>query len=218
MTKTISILTAFLTVFLVACTGGGNSNTSSDNTDENAAKQEEGIRPTVTKVMGPLKDYFEVVDKPYKISDKSFAKINVEFKRLAGQFPLKSGEQFVANKYSSDAKKTGGLAIEMTIEFIDEEGNVIETALSDNHELIRLAGFDEGDTGMVSFFLPRGKTPAKFRITSEMEHVKAGAGNNNSDADEDLKKAAEAIGAMGEAMGDVMDAASKAADAASKMK
>lgn len=215
MKKVALILVAVTAVVLVACTRGKSSAEAGD-----ADKTEEGIRPTGTKVQGPLKEFFEVVDKPYKTSKDGFAKINVEFKRLAGKFQLGNGEQLVTNKRSAE-NGDGGLAIGLTIEFLDKDGNVIDTAESDGQQLARLAGFDEGDTGTVSFYLPMSrKTPAAFRISSEMTHVKplgtTGKRGANQDL-EDIKEAAEAIGALGGAMGGMMDAAEKAADMADEL-
>ena len=204
MTKTLTILTAILSVFLVACSGGnsGGNNNSSGNTEVTADVQDDGIHPASTKVQGPLKDYFEVVDKPYKISYEGRPRINVEFKRLAGRFPLQAGESFTNFKYG------GGLYVNLVIEFIDEDGNVTGSESGDFDSLKRLAGFDEGDTGMVSFFVD-GETPAKFRISSEMErgekYEKKGAGDDL----DDVKAAAEAIGALGDAIGAIDEAASK---------
>lgn len=204
MKKTFLIISMLLAVLVITSSCGGGGKPAEDD-----AKQENGIRPSATKVMGPLKDYFEVVDKAYKIPHESFAKLNVEFKRLGGKFPLEPGEDFVANEYSKDAKKTGGLAIEMTVEFLDEDGNVIDTALSENHELIRLAGCDEGDTGMVSFYLPHGKTPASFRISSEMKHIKAEkeARSKDSDLDELDEAINKELENLDKAMGILDDAA-----------
>lgn len=199
MTKTLTILTAILSVFLVACSGGN----SGANTEETADIQEDGIHPASTKVLGPLKDYFEVVDKPYKIVQEGLKIINVEFKRLAGQFPLQEGESFV------EGKSDNGLYIRLIIEFIDEDGNVTGSAMGDFDSLKRLASYDAGDTGTVRFFLVDGKIPAKFRISSEMErgekYEKKGAGDDL----DDVKAAAEAIGALGDAIGAIDEAASK---------
>jgi len=203
MKKTLTILTAFLSMFLVACSGGNSSsNNSNANTEETADIQEDGIHPASTKVLGPLKDYFEVVDKPYKIDQSGIAKINVEFKRLAGQFPLQDGESFV--EYKSD----NGLYIGLIIEFIDEDGNVMGSAEGDFDSLKRLASFDEGDTGTIRFFL-KGETPAKFRISSEMEHLQKDATKGAGSDMDDVKAAAEAIGALGGAIGAMGEAASK---------
>ena len=206
MTKTLTILTAILSVFLVACSGGNSGNNSSNNSDANtevaADVQDDGIHPASTKVLGPLKDYFEVVDKPYKINKDVFEKINVEFKRLAGQFPLQEGESFV------DSKSDKGLYIRLIIEFMDKDGNVISTEAGHFDSLKRLASFDEGDTGTVSFFV-NGETPAKFRISSEMERVEKDEKKGAGDDLDDVKAAAEAIGAMGNAIGAMGEAASK---------
>lgn len=204
MTKTLTILTAILSVFMVACSGGNSSssNNSDASTEETADIQEDGIHPASTKVLGPLKDYFEVVDKPYKIAQDGLKKINVEFKRLAGQIPLQEGESFV------DSKSDNGLYIRLIIEFIDEDGNVTGSAMGDFDSLKRLASFDEGDTGTVGFFLS-GETPAKFRISSEMEHVQKDATKGAGSDLDDVKAAAEAIGAMGNAIGAMGEAASK---------
>lgn len=206
MTKTLTILTAILSVFLVACNGGNSGNNSSNNSDANTEEtadvQDDGIHPASTKVLGPLKDYFEVVDKPYKINKEVFEKINVEFKRLAGRFPLQEGESFV------DSKSDKGLYIRLIIEFMDEDGNVISTEAGHFDSLKRLASFDEGDTGTVSFFV-NGETPAKFRISSEMEHVEKDEKKGAGDDLDDVKAAAEAIGAMGNAIGAMGEAASK---------
>ena len=207
MTKTLTILTAILSVFLVACSGGNSGNNSSNNSDANTEKtadiQEDGIHPASTKVQGPLKDYFEVVDKPYKISyGGRLQKINVEFKRLAGRFPLQAGESFTQFKYG------GGLYVNLIIEFMDEDGNVISTEEGDFDSLKRLASFDEGDTGTVSFYV-KGETPAKFRISSEMERGEKDEKKGAGDDLDDVKAAAEAIGAMGNAIGAMGEAASK---------
>ncbi len=198
MTKTLTILTAILSVFLVACSGGN----SGANTEETADIQEDGIHPASTKVLGPLKDYFEVVDKPYKIVKEGLKVINVEFKRLAGQFPLQEGESFV------EGESDNGLYIRLIIEFIDEDGNVTGSAMGDFDSLKRLASYDAGDTGTVRFFVD-GKIPAKFRISSEMEHVERDAAKGAAGDLDDVKAAAEAIGALGGAIEAIDEAASK---------
>lgn len=53
MTKTLTILTAILSVFMVACSGGNSSssNNSDASTEETADIQEDGIHPASTKVL-----------------------------------------------------------------------------------------------------------------------------------------------------------------------
>ena len=201
--KKKNIIIAFIAVFalLAACLG------SDPNSQE--SKQEKKLTAVDVKVNGPLKDYFEVVDKPYKLVGGD--KINVEFKRLAGVFPLEEGENFAKN--SSDS----GLKIDMEIEFLDEDGNVLKKSTCFD-DLIKLAMFNEGETGSLEFLYYGDETPAKFRITSSMEHVKAKentttssdtqATSSSEDVEDVMKTAKQAVGVLDD-MVDVFKKASK---------
>ena len=131
-----------------------------------------GIKPESTKVSGPLKEMFEVVDKPLPDDIELFAP--VQFKRLGGEFPLKPDEQLVSklakDMYGNVTEPGKFLFIGLKIEWLDENGTVIRAIDANESDVMKLAEFDEGDTGSVNFFLPDGITPAKFRITSTMEH------------------------------------------------
>ena len=205
--KKKNIIIAFIAVFALfaACAG-----CDSDNKD---SKQEKTLTAADVKVHGPLKDYFEVVDKSYKFVGYNVSrKINVEFKRLAGVFPLEEGEDFAKNSNDS------GLKITMEIEYLDEDGNVLDKSTCFD-DLVKLAKFDEGDTGSLEFRYSGDETPAKFRITSSMEHIKAKENTTTSsetstttssddDAEDAMKTAKQAVDVLGD-MVDVFEKASK---------
>jgi|GEM_PF-5589304 len=202
-----SIIIAFIAVFALfaACAGCESNNQDS--------KQEKTLTATDIKVHGPLKDYFEVVDKSYKfVGDYPSRKINVEFKRLAGVFPLKEGEDFAKDNNES------GLKITLEIEYLDEDGNVLDKDICFD-DLVKLAKFDEGDTGSLEFRYYGDETPTKFRITSSLEHIKAKenttsssenktASSSDDGAEDAMKTAKQAVDVLGD-MVDVFEKASK---------
>lgn len=193
---------AAFALVVASCAGNGSNKTNDEN------KRKEGLTPVDTKVHGPLKDYFEIVDKSYKLIGDGYTlkEVNVEFKRLAGVFNLEEGEELI-NSTSSGS----GLEIGMEIEYLDEDGNIIEKRTADVDDLVKLAKFDEGDIGSVSFrfhYDDGDGIPVKFRITSSMEHAKA-KGNlttdDESSSDEDMENVLKNAQQSVEILGDMMD-------------
>ncbi|MBP5687867.1 MAG: hypothetical protein J6X22_04405 [Muribaculaceae bacterium] len=94
-----------------------------------------------SKINGPLGEYFEVVDKPYKVN-KTEAKnsISVEIKRTKDGGPtewwLKSARN--RNDYG------------FTVELMDNDENVLvsktTTYFSDSEQLIAIIGLEEGES------------------------------------------------------------------------
>lgn len=119
------------------------------------------LKPSNTKISGPLSSYFEVVDREYKIKDGT---INVEFKRIADGMPAPWVPEMRVG-YSSGYIEPG-----FTIEILDSDGDVVskdETSIVlERDELEVIVGLGVGESSSVPFNVNDSDNPVSFKIGS----------------------------------------------------
>ena len=131
---------AVLAISLAACGNGGK------------------INPTAKKINGPLGQFFEIVERDYKIND---GELNVEFKRISEGGP---------NNASWMSEPT------FLVELQDEDGNA-QSSQSTNViyqkeqlETIFSLGVDE--TASITFTFDKTKGATKFKVSSKWDSGK----------------------------------------------
>ncbi|MCM1320106.1 MAG: hypothetical protein NC217_06950 [Muribaculaceae bacterium] len=92
--------------------------------------EKEGIKPETTTISGNMGDYFKLVDKTYPSLTKEESSVSIEFKRNDKAF--EDGAEVTKSK--------------VTVEFLDEEGNVVCEEDADASSIMKLGG---GETGAV---------------------------------------------------------------------
>ena len=202
---------------LAACGGSG----SSEKSNEDGETQNYILNPKTKTITGPLGKAYEVIERDYKVKENyGVYTINVELK-LANPSSLPSG--FDGNKvgthYDSGNAQYPMLA-NFIIEYLDEDGDIIETCKPNNSSYKDLMRLSEGESSSVSFYLPdRYNDQIKyFRIKSDYypneieEKVKKNDITDISSIDdeelyqtiEQAGKAAETAGKMVETAGEII--------------
>lgn len=159
--KKIMFMVTLAAMTLMSCGGGSNGS----------------ISPVSEKIQGPLRDYFEVVVRDYKINDGN---LSVEIKRIKEGFPSPWTEGMKVG-YSE-----GYFEPLFTIEYQDEDGNVLSKDVShivfDREALETIAGLNVGETATLSFNCDE-KNAKKFKALSTFE-VHLEDSSNNSDSND----------------------------------
>lgn len=129
---------------------------------------ESTIKPTSVKINGPLSEYFEVVDRNYKLTD---GKVNIEFKRIEEGGPESS---------SLNSNPT------FTVELLDEDGNSISSSSTsvvwsrEQLEAVFALGVDE--TASITFEFDDTKGAVNFKVSSKWnEDSESGAASSAND-------------------------------------
>ena len=187
----IALFVATTAILLSSC-GGENK----QNEQVQESEMTKTVRPLNVKLQGDLADYFEIVDKDYKVTKEAggFAtvKFNIEIKRLDKALPLNAGEEIAT--YSSD----NGLLLGYNVEIFDENGDFIKK-IDEGHFKEDIAMLNPGETGFlkvesyVSVYFEGDEFEkfAKFRLTSTLKHNLVESSDTSStdsetaDADED---------------------------------
>lgn len=208
---------AILVGALASCGGGSSSETS----NEEAEPQNYVLNPKTKSITGPLGRAYEVIERDYKVKeDYGVYVINVEL-TLAKPSSLPSG--FDGNKVGTHYDNGNAqypMLANFVIEYLDEDGNIIETREPNNSGYKDLMRLSEGESSSVSFYVPdKNINDIKyFRIKSdyypneiEEEVKKSDITDITSIDDEDLYqtleqagKAAETAGKMVETAGEIM--------------
>ena len=154
---------AFVLILMMLASCGGGKN---------------GIIKLVSeKINGPLGDYFEVVNKDYKVTDRGT--VGLEFKRIKAGFPAPWNENMKVG-YSD-----GSFEPLFTAEFQDKDGNTLSKdkmdIVWDREELEELAALRENESTTLQFDV-RDKETCLVKITSTFEVHGA---NNPVDVDLD---------------------------------
>lgn len=163
--KKIMFMLALVAMTLMSC--GGSSNGS--------------ISPVSEKIQGPLRDYFEVVVRDYKINDGN---LSVEIKRIKEGFPSPWTEGMKVG-YSD-----GYFEPLFTIEFQDADGNVLNKDISDivfdREALEAIAALNVGETATITFNCNE-KDAKKFKVLStfEVHQTNSSSSSDSSDYDSD---------------------------------
>lgn len=126
---------AFVAILTTSC-GGGNS-----------------LEPTSTKINGPLGQFFEVVEKPYKLNNRE---LSVEYKRIALGGPTDAS-------WSSEPT--------FTVELLDEDGNVISSestsVVYNEEQLESVFGLNVDETSSITLKFTAVKGAKKFKVSSK---------------------------------------------------
>ena len=165
-----NVLFAFcIATFLVSC--GGND--------------VESLKPENSTVKGDLKDYFEVVDKDYKIVEDGINHVvNVELKRTSNALPF--DPQTGNFSYGTwNGNNDEEITLEFGCELLDKDGNIVQTIKpgesgwygTESEDVETLMKLNEGETGTLKIKINIENKPVKFRILSSMKE------STNSDAD-----------------------------------
>lgn len=217
MKKSLLFTYCILLIGTLASCGGG----SSDKSNEEGKPKNYIINPKTKTITGPLGKAYEVIERDYKAKEKyGTHSINVEL-TLAQPSSLPSG--FDGNKvgthYDSGNAQYPMIA-NFIIEYLDEDGDIIETREPNSDSYKDLMRLSEGESSSVSFYMPdKNMDEIKyFRIKSdyypneiEKEVKKSDISDITSIDDDDLfqtieqaGKAAEAAGKMVETAGEII--------------
>ena len=143
------LVSAIVVLILASCGDGKKANT---------------IRPVSERINGPLGDYFEVVVKDYKVTDKGI--VGIEFKRIKAGFPSPWNESM---KVGYDE---GYFEPLFTAEFQDEDGNALSKdkmdIVWDREELEELAALRENESATLRFDV-RDEETCQVKISSTFE-------------------------------------------------
>lgn len=165
------------------------------------SEKETVIKPQTTKIKGALGDYYEVVEKDYKINNDSgmFNVISVSIKRKgSGDVPFDPNKSvpYGTNQEGKDTHVGFG------IELFDEDGNSIEISQATSSGLSGVYSSDDiksiinlqnGETSTVRWEIEKDKLSKvkSFVITSAIEHDEnisnvSGVGNTIDDYTDDM--------------------------------
>ena len=147
------------------------------------------ITPTTEKINGPLGDYFEVVNKDYKVvkeEDSNYGKISVEIKRIKDGLPVDCSAD-VEVGISSFKIKPG-----FTIEIQDADGIAItkdsSDPLWDKDELQSIIDLRTGESASITFNLEELSQIGNFKlmkITSTFEGPEESQASSSTTTDSD---------------------------------
>ena len=130
------------------------------------------LTPETTQISGNLGEYFTVVDRSYKIVGNLSKRVTIEFQRTNAELPEEITNAKEITSWSSSSYHTSsGVMINLTVEFLDNDGNILgKRELSSSSEIQSLLKLKPGEKGSVEFLLPTGCDDAtKFRISSQYE-------------------------------------------------
>lgn len=147
------------------------------------------MTPETTEISGPLEGCYTVVDREYKATEGSLSKVTIELERTDKAFPFDEnfGEFDSMGSSSRDPKIKMGFGIE----FLDEDGNVIDTqeaSRGTSNEIKALGKLAPGGKASIQFSMPDSfmnesvNQIVSFRITSNYETDK-GWGESSSESD-----------------------------------
>lgn len=149
MKKLALIMLAVVSMALVSCGGGKKSGT---------------IKPVSEKINGPLGDFFEVVAKEYKVTDRGT--VSIELKRIKDGFPAPWNESM---KVGYD---DGYYEPLFTAEFQDKDGNTLTKdkmdIVFDREDLEGVAALRVNESTTLEFDV-RDKEACKVKISSTFE-------------------------------------------------
>ena len=203
----ISAASLLLLGCMIGCMKGCDGGSEQPSTETTEEVKECKLRPETTAVKGSFKDYFEVVDREYKLIDGFSAKIKVELKRTETPFAFDTSD--VASMYNSNTSQSQVFGFGM--EFLDEDGGVIvtENPYSKDEDLL-LFNLNAGETGTVEFSIFHSdderevrNNAVKFRITSILK--------NNEDKNDGANKTTGSSKSNDEVDTDDLDDAVKSA-------
>ena len=147
-----------------------------------ACEGSDKLTPTAKRLNGPLGQFFEVVERDYKMSEGN--KLSVEFKRIAEGGPTDA---------SWSSRPT------FTVELLDEDGNSIASGntdvvrTEDQLESVFSLGVNESASITFDFDEDNSKNAIKFKVTSKWDESADNKPVGNEVKSSDEKESDEAI-------------------------
>lgn len=113
----------------------------------------DGIKPASTSIQGEAGDYFTVVDKTYPSMDKEHHSVFLEFQRTDSVMPL-----------------AGSAYVNFSVDWLDKDGNVIDT--SDYETLNDILTLKPGETKTKEVYVSEdvAKKITSFKVSGEMKY------------------------------------------------
>lgn len=189
MRKTNNILAlAFMTIMTsCGCT----------NSDKKETVKYISLNPKTTQIKGDLGDYFEVVDKEYKIpvAESSFdQKISVEVKRNDKDFPFNTDK---INPFGTNGGEE--YHVGFGIELLGENGPVQVNNATDggmggpysSEDVSSLFKLKKGETGYIRWTVNKTDGINSFQLTSALQKEDATTSNSSITNDETTDKTAQ---------------------------
>lgn len=204
---------AVLVGALASC--GGSSEKGDAESEETVEAVECVVTPKTKSISGPLGKAYEVVEREYKVKGQFGPEINVEITLVdPSGFP----KGFDGNKVGTrndEGKAQYPMIANFTIEFLDEDGDIVDTAtpIGEYGELLRLT---QGDTSTLSFYAPDYNLEdiKYFRIKSDYypNEIKESEKESTTSADvsvvdDEFNKALEEAGRVAETAGKMVEQA-----------
>ena len=123
------------------------------------------VTPSKSSISGPLCEYFQVVDRNYKVKD---GYINIEIERIENGLPDPWVEGMEVG-YSDNRVEPG-----FVVEFLDEDGDILCKDQTDivweKDELVAVVALGEGETSSIPFGASVTKGLASFKVSSTFKY------------------------------------------------
>ena len=123
------------------------------------------VTPSKSSISGPLGEYFQVVDRNYKVND---GYINIEIERIENGLPDPWVDGMEVG-YSDNRVEPG-----FVVEFLDEDGDVLCKDQTDivweKDELVAVVALGVGETSSIPFGANVTKGLASFKLSSTFKY------------------------------------------------
>ena len=123
------------------------------------------VTPSKSSISGPLGEYFQVVDRNYKVKD---GYINIEIERIENGLP-DPWEEGMEVGYSDNRVEPG-----FVVEFLDEDGDILCKAQTDivweKDELVAVVALGVGETSSIPFGANVTKGLSSFKVSSTFKY------------------------------------------------
>lgn len=134
---------------------------------------ESGMKPRNTRIAGPLGDYFEIVDRPYKAANDGT--VYIELTRVKDGLP----EPWVTENGKTVGWNDGEVEPNLSIEFFDKNGNIVGKSktldlksdhfIDDQNNLQNLVDLSVGESSSINFDL-ESSDAVQFALSSTFEY------------------------------------------------
>lgn len=123
------------------------------------------VTPSKSSISGPLGEYFQVVDRNYKVKD---GYINIEIERIENGLPDPWVDGMEVG-YSDNRVEPG-----FVVEFLDEDGDILCKDQTDivweKDELVAVVALGVGETSSIPFGANVTKGLASFKLSSTFKY------------------------------------------------
>ena len=123
------------------------------------------VTPSKSSISGPLGEYFQVVDRNYKVKD---GYINIEIERIENGLP-DPWEDGMEVGYSDNRVEP-----DFVVEFLDEDGDILCKDQTDivweKDELVSVVALGVGETSSIPFGANVTKGLAAFKVSSTFKY------------------------------------------------